>query len=452
MADNYATIQQHQPLRAPAGWDRQEKALIVQLDEIFDDIYRRFGRLRLADMGEKFRKQIADDEGNIAQLTLDLSGLTIEVGNKISKTAQYQTADSIVTAAVSQAATSASQTYIAKTTTLQTADAIVTEATTQAATSASQTYIAKTSTYQDAASIVTAAEGYTDGLLISYSTTSQMNDAIQLYVTNNAYKIQSGIAIDANGIDITGSKYIKIQSGCSLQIKTGGSFTIESGNFSIDSSGNVTINGSGTFSGTLSAASGTFSGKIASGDIEIGPYTAKDNTKKSGLYTNYATFIDNSYGDSVTSGELVNSIYVNDTNKTYEMHFRAVASRYTGTVPATISRFPCLYVTGGDKRAQLGSYAYPFDKAYINAISGDDTLYIRPYENATGYLQIHNNSQYDYGSNNLIVEPDSSTGNPTFHSYMGSTYCKWEHVYCENMHADALKLSRAPTYGELSGR
>ena len=245
MADNYATIQQHQPLRTPAGWGRQEKALIVQLDEIFDDLYRRFGRLRLADMGKAFQKQIADDEGNIAQLTLDVSGLVIEVDNKISKTTAYQTADSIVTAAVSQAAISASQTYIAK-----------------------------TSTYQDASSIVTAAEGYTDGLLISYSTTSQMNDAINLSVagiapafstsaayavgdivsyngkiykftsahsagawnssqvtqtslSSDAYLVQSGIVIDANGIDITGSKYVKIRSG--------GSFYASATDFTIDS-------------------------------------------------------------------------------------------------------------------------------------------------------------------------------------------------------------------------
>ena len=86
MADEkYSTIQQHQPLRVPASFDKQGKALIVQLDEIFDDIYRRFGRLRLADMSEAFRKQISDDEGNIAQLVIDLGQVTIEVGNKYDK-------------------------------------------------------------------------------------------------------------------------------------------------------------------------------------------------------------------------------------------------------------------------------------------------------------------------------------------------------------------------------
>ena len=53
--DLNATIQQHQPLRVPSGWDKQEKALIVQLDEILDDIYRRFGRLKLSDMGKQMQ-------------------------------------------------------------------------------------------------------------------------------------------------------------------------------------------------------------------------------------------------------------------------------------------------------------------------------------------------------------------------------------------------------------
>lgn len=56
MSTNYATYQQHEPLRAPAGWGTGEKRFIAQLEETFDDIYRRFGRLRLEDMGAKFRK------------------------------------------------------------------------------------------------------------------------------------------------------------------------------------------------------------------------------------------------------------------------------------------------------------------------------------------------------------------------------------------------------------
>lgn len=294
MATDYSTIQQHQPLRVPAGWGKQEKSFVVQMEEILDDIYRRFGRLRLADMGEAFRKQISDDEGNIASLELTTAGLAVEVGNKISKTSSYQTADSIVTAAVSQAATAAAGAYIAKTTQYQDASSIVTEAVSesataaanayiaksttyptaasiandavsraataaassyiaktttyqdaasivsaavsQAGTAASSAYIAKTTTYQTAASIVTTAEGYTDNKLTSYSTTTQMSSAISTYVTNNAYKLVSGIAIDANGIDITGSKYVKIRSGGSFNVNSTGTFDVTSNNLRINSS------------------------------------------------------------------------------------------------------------------------------------------------------------------------------------------------------------------------
>jgi len=81
MSTEYSTIQQHQPLRTPASFDKQGRALIVQLDEILDDIYRRFGRLRIEDMGKAFRKEFSDAEGNIAQLELDVSGLTTRVGD-----------------------------------------------------------------------------------------------------------------------------------------------------------------------------------------------------------------------------------------------------------------------------------------------------------------------------------------------------------------------------------
>ena len=74
-----ANIQQHQPLRIPAGWDRQEKAFINQLEEIFDDIYRRFGRLRLEDMGKNFRQKIKDDEGAITEIRADLGEIDLSV-------------------------------------------------------------------------------------------------------------------------------------------------------------------------------------------------------------------------------------------------------------------------------------------------------------------------------------------------------------------------------------
>ena len=76
------------------------------------------------------------------------------------------------------------------------------------------------------------AKQYTDGQLTNYSTISATATAISAYVRDNAYQKQSGIDIKAEGIEISGSTYIKI--------KTGGSFSVDGGNFSVDDQGNVT--------------------------------------------------------------------------------------------------------------------------------------------------------------------------------------------------------------------
>ena len=41
MADKIPVIQ-HQPLRVPKSFGPQEKAFVAQLEELLDDIYRRF--------------------------------------------------------------------------------------------------------------------------------------------------------------------------------------------------------------------------------------------------------------------------------------------------------------------------------------------------------------------------------------------------------------------------
>ena len=139
----------------------------------------------------------------------------------IARTATYQTADSIVSAAVSQAGTAAGNTYIAKTATYQTADSIVSAAVTQAGTAAGNAYIAKTTTYQTADSIRLTAETNAN-----------------TYTDQHAYAKQSYIDISAN----------------SVKIKSGGTFSVDSGNFSIDTSGNVSLKGA------ITASSGSIGG------------------------------------------------------------------------------------------------------------------------------------------------------------------------------------------------
>ena len=149
----------------------------------------------------------------------------------LEKNSSYPTVDAIINqanAAADAAADTAKNASIAKTETYQSAQAIVNTAVAAAATAAGQSYIAKTTQYQTADAIVSAAEGYVDGELVNYSTTTQTNTLISQYVGNHAYGLVSGIAITAAGIDISGSQYVAIASG--------GYFKVTTGDFGIDTS------------------------------------------------------------------------------------------------------------------------------------------------------------------------------------------------------------------------
>jgi uncharacterized coiled-coil protein SlyX len=67
MAAN-SSIQQHEPLRVPSNWGTNEKRLIAQLEELFDDIYRRFGRLRLEDLGTTLKERLLSTEGIVLEV------------------------------------------------------------------------------------------------------------------------------------------------------------------------------------------------------------------------------------------------------------------------------------------------------------------------------------------------------------------------------------------------
>lgn len=76
-----ASIKQHESLRVPMGWKDQDKALIAQLERIFDDIYKRFGRLAWEDLGAKLQEKISNiEEGAVTAVTWD------GVNNKLTVT------------------------------------------------------------------------------------------------------------------------------------------------------------------------------------------------------------------------------------------------------------------------------------------------------------------------------------------------------------------------------
>lgn len=197
----------------------------------------------------------------------------------IAKTARYQTADAIVDVAVAVADADAANAYIARTSNYQTADAIVNEAVRAAGVDAASAYlaksgsyttvndilqeaqnkadaaavtaqnasIAKTASYQTADAIVNAAVAIAEtdagGTYIAKTATYQTADAIvaaaEAYTDDNAYKQVSGISITAAGVEVSGSKYVKINSG--------GSFQLNSDNLLINStSGVIMANSNGT--------------------------------------------------------------------------------------------------------------------------------------------------------------------------------------------------------------
>ena len=228
----------------------------------------------------------------------------------IAKTSVYQTADSIVSEAVAIAASEASgeNGYIKKTRQIQTADALISEAVRQAGVEADGEYIAQTSIYQSADEIVAAAEGYSD---------------------DHFYAIKSGIAIKADGIEISGGKYIKIKSGAT--------FTVDSGNFSIDSSGNVIMQG------TVRAKAGYLNSWKIEGDYLWSGSGANTVVLDSSTSRNYAIYAGTDYAD-MAAYQAAGS----PAGKTYNAPFRV---KRDGTL--TITKLMALNQNGTETEVNL---------------------------------------------------------------------------------------------------
>ena len=218
----------------------------------------------------------------------EVSRATTAEGGKLDKTQNYQTADSIVTAAVSQAGTAAGDTYLKKTTSYQTADSIVSAAVSQAASAAAGSYIAKTQNYQDANSIVLTAENYADGKASTAENNAKTYAAGQAsaaetnaktYTQNNFYAIKSGISIVAAGIEISGGKYIKVLAGntAKMTLDENGIEMLTAGKFYLhakDSSGSAIIFGSNAASATFSVGQ---TGDVVCKTLTVDSLTVKGN-------------------------------------------------------------------------------------------------------------------------------------------------------------------------------
>lgn len=99
-------------------------------------------------------------------------------------------------------------------------------------------YYTKTETAQQITTSISSALG-------NYSTTQQTAQQISAYVSSHAYGLVSGISITAAGVDITGSKYVNIQSGNSyvkLGAASAGSTSLE---LALSSSGGIYLTPNG---------------------------------------------------------------------------------------------------------------------------------------------------------------------------------------------------------------
>ena len=239
-------------------------------------------------MGDEIYTNRASIEIQADRITQEVERATNAENGKISKTTQYQTADEIVSEAVSEAnsytagyaiqktgiyqsaaaivqeavrqsATAGDDAYIKKTTSYQTADAIVNEAVRASGAAAASNYVAQTSSYRTIADIIaeaealaSAAETSAKGASIAktqiYQSANAIVAAAESYTDANAYGRVSGITITASGIDISGSQYVKIASG--------GYFRVTTGDFLIDTS--VAATGYVMLSGSTNSANASF--------------------------------------------------------------------------------------------------------------------------------------------------------------------------------------------------
>lgn len=82
---NYSSIHQYEPLRAPSNWSSEERQLVKQLGDVIDDLYSRFNRLRMEDLGKSLQGKITDALGNSTEVkqTAESLMLTVSGGSKI---------------------------------------------------------------------------------------------------------------------------------------------------------------------------------------------------------------------------------------------------------------------------------------------------------------------------------------------------------------------------------
>lgn len=272
MATRYSTIKQHQDLRIPEGWSKQERALIVQLEEVFDDIYRRFGRLTAKDLGNELTEKIdsIDDKYEIVSDVI-ISEYGVEVrGNRyvhVLSGAKFSVeSDNFVINS------DAGYMQINGTDTTTNKDwswrfdkhgVLYLEEDDQGELTTRGLVISEGGITVNGSKSVTISGGTFNVTSTNFVIDSQYKylklatDANHYWLLDSSglsyYTVENstataGLELTSGGITLTGSKSVTINSGGSVSITTGqtGAFTLTAPNFSISSTGKSIATGDWT--------------------------------------------------------------------------------------------------------------------------------------------------------------------------------------------------------------
>ena len=76
----------HETLPVPAKWKDDEKHFAYKLEQVLDDIYQRFGKIRLKDLDETVRAQLQDimDKGCVYTINGETGEVTVAIPSKLS--------------------------------------------------------------------------------------------------------------------------------------------------------------------------------------------------------------------------------------------------------------------------------------------------------------------------------------------------------------------------------
>lgn len=238
MADKntYTTIKQHEPLRVPEGWSLKEKKLIAQLEEIFDDIYARFGRLKITDMS----KSLQEDIQKAANASFEIKELEDGLAAKADKTTvegQFTTLWQQTSEALLQKADKKTVEGQFSTMQEQTAEKLSAKADKQTVEGQFQTFQQQTAT------------------ALSTKASSNELNALTGRVETNETNIETtakGVTAIISGDTPAGATKTTTASLTKdgFHLDTNGTFTVESGNFTIDEEGSMICNNA-TINGTL---------------------------------------------------------------------------------------------------------------------------------------------------------------------------------------------------------